>query len=166
MTYLAIDEWIIVLSGAHQFGLPAGRLHVAPISNIRGCRLPLAGVPTAETAGQHGVTSQRHCSRQVAGVSLFRSQPLARASQEYPTLEKQPNWNVDTTPEPPEWDALLHEVLERGKAVPEVTWRKPGEDGAREVDRSPKCMNKEQRTIRLANWNGAGRCCRFRNAHA
>ena len=54
-------------------------------------------------------------------------------AQEYPELQKQANWNVDTTPESIEWDDLIAEALERGKEVPEVTWRQPGEDGAREV---------------------------------
>lgn len=55
------------------------------------------------------------------------------AMQEYPELQKQANWNVDTTPEPVEWDDLIAEALKRGKEVPEVTWRQPGEDGAWEV---------------------------------
>jgi hypothetical protein len=61
------------------------------------------------------------------------------AMQEYPKLEKQANWNVDTTPEPIEWDDLIAEALERGKAVPEVTWRQPGEDGAWEVGLLMSC---------------------------
>lgn len=40
---------------------------------------------------------------------------------------------MDTAPKPVDWDGLIKEALERGKEVPEVTWRKPGEDGAREV---------------------------------
>jgi hypothetical protein len=54
-------------------------------------------------------------------------------------VQKQANWNVDTTPEPIEWDDLIAEALERGKAVPEVTWRQPGEDGAWEVELLISC---------------------------
>ena len=36
------------------------------------------------------------------------------AMQEYPELQKQANWNVDTTPEPIEWDDLIAEALKRG----------------------------------------------------
>lgn len=36
-------------------------------------------------------------------------------------------------PEAVDWDALIAEVLERGKEVPEVKWCSPGEDAAMEV---------------------------------
>lgn len=32
-----------------------------------------------------------------------------------------------------DWDALIAEVVERGKEVPEVDWAIPGEDAAEEV---------------------------------
>ena len=51
---------------------------------------------------------------------------LARCSQ--------PKW-TGIKPEPVDWEARLAEVLERGKAVPEVLWCKPGEDAAMEVSR-------------------------------
>ena len=42
-------------------------------------------------------------------------------------------WEGAVKPEPVDWDGLLAEVLERGKAVPEVQWCQPGEDAAMEV---------------------------------
>lgn len=47
-------------------------------------------------------------------------------------LHLQAPW-AGAAPEPVDWDALLGEVLEKGKAVPEVGWCAPGEDAALEV---------------------------------
>ncbi len=43
-------------------------------------------------------------------------------------------------PEAVDWEALIAEVLERGKAVPEVDWCKPGEDAAMEAS-GPACVS-------------------------
>ena len=57
----------------------------------------------------------------------------AVGAQEYPPLPKQAPW--PSAPQPPavDWDALIAEVVERGKDVPEVDWAIPGEDAAEEV---------------------------------
>ncbi|EFN58989.1 CPD photolyase [Chlorella variabilis] len=57
---------------------------------------------------------------------------------EFPQLEPQPEWSSGVTPEAVDWDALLAEVLERGKEVPEVRWCAPGEDAAMEALSGPK----------------------------
>ena len=51
--------------------------------------------------------------------------------QEYPELSMQPEW--DALPEQIDWQSCIAEVLERGKAVPEVEFCLPGEDNARKV---------------------------------
>ncbi|KAL4446362.1 hypothetical protein ABPG77_003169 [Micractinium sp. CCAP 211/92] len=53
--------------------------------------------------------------------------------KEYPELPPQAAWECDVKPEAVDWEALIAEVLERGKAVPEVDWCKPGEDAAMEA---------------------------------
>lgn len=53
--------------------------------------------------------------------------------QPYPDLEKQPKWELDVKPDAVDWDAEIADVVERGKAVPEVDWVQPGEDAAMEV---------------------------------
>ncbi|PRW61487.1 CPD photolyase isoform B [Chlorella sorokiniana] len=57
--------------------------------------------------------------------------------QEFPELPEQPAW-TGAKPEPVDWEALLQEVLERGKDVPEVAWCKPGEDAALEALKGEK----------------------------
>lgn len=52
---------------------------------------------------------------------------------EYPELRAQ---TVGWTGMPPprvDWDGILEEVVERGRAVPEITWCTPGEDAAWQV---------------------------------
>mmetsp|Transcript_1923 Transcript_1923/g.5720 ORF Transcript_1923/g.5720 Transcript_1923/m.5720 type:complete len:549 (-) Transcript_1923:2173-3819(-) len=49
---------------------------------------------------------------------------------DYPEVPKQSGWSGDIAPETVQWDDLLAEALERGKAVPEITWCKSGEDAA------------------------------------
>lgn len=51
-------------------------------------------------------------------------------AQDYPEVPKQSGWSGDIAPETVQWDDLLAEALERGKAVPEITWCKSGEDAA------------------------------------
>lgn len=95
--------------------------------------------------GPERLISTAACVRRYRAASVAADKPHAHLStacvmlllQEFPDLEKQANWNVDTAPEPVDWDGLIKEALERGRAVPEVTWRKPGEDGAREVRTHP-----------------------------
>lgn len=53
--------------------------------------------------------------------------------KEIPELQKQPQWTLKHKPDPVDWPALIEEVLDRGKSVPEVNWIKPGEDAAMEV---------------------------------
>lgn len=57
--------------------------------------------------------------------------------QEFPEVPEQPGWGCGVTPEDVQWDALLEEALQRGKAVPEVTWFKPGEEAAWHVRTCP-----------------------------
>ncbi|KAK9820163.1 hypothetical protein WJX72_006950 [[Myrmecia] bisecta] len=57
-------------------------------------------------------------------------------------VAKQPAWNVKHKPEALDWDALIKEVVEKGKEVPEVNWCKPGEDAA--VEALIKFMAKER----------------------
>ena len=52
-------------------------------------------------------------------------------------MPEQSGWSCDVTPEDAQWDALLEEALQRGKAVPEITWFKPGEDAAWHVRACP-----------------------------
>lgn len=52
---------------------------------------------------------------------------------EFPELEPQAAWQGEVQPEPVDWAALIDEVVERGKEVPEVAWCKPGEDAAMEA---------------------------------
>ena len=54
-------------------------------------------------------------------------------AQEYPPLPKQAPWPSEPQPPAVDWDALITEVVERGKDVPEVDWAIPGEDAAEEV---------------------------------
>lgn len=59
--------------------------------------------------------------------------------REFPEVPRQPAWDVEgAAPAPVDWDALLAEVLERGKEVPEVPWIQPGEDAAMEALSGPK----------------------------
>lgn len=47
--------------------------------------------------------------------------------REYPAAPPAAAWPAGLhQPEPVDWEALLAEVTERGAAVPEVTWCKPG----------------------------------------
>ncbi|KAI3433882.1 hypothetical protein D9Q98_003684 [Chlorella vulgaris] len=52
---------------------------------------------------------------------------------DYPELAPQAAWTCAVNPEAVDWDALIAEVLERGKEVPEVKWCSPGEDAAMEA---------------------------------
>lgn len=54
-------------------------------------------------------------------------------------------WAHEVKPEAVDWEALIAEVMERGKAVPEVDWCKPGEDAAMEASAAahatcPPCL--------------------------
>ena len=54
--------------------------------------------------------------------------------QDIPATPKQEPWPEDL-PQPPktDWDALIKEITERGKHVPEIDWADPGEDAGLKV---------------------------------
>ena len=60
-------------------------------------------------------------------TSVLKIQKKSRATQEYPTLEKPPKWD-GPQPEGIDWEALIAEVVERGKEVPEIDWATPGQE--------------------------------------
>ena len=81
-------------------------------------------------------------------ASLCSLQTDVACAQEYPPLPKQPPWPSEPQPPAVDWDALIAEVVERGKDVPEVDWAIPGEDAAEEVRHDQSGWEKEcvQRT--------------------
>jgi hypothetical protein len=62
-------------------------------------------------------------------------------SQEYPPVPVQPQWQAAAKPAAVDWDSTIAEVLERGKAVPEVHWAVPGETAALKVQ--PRAASSE-----------------------
>ena len=92
-----------------------------------------------------GCNKRVHLQNRVQPCEALDVQPACAAAcaQEYPPLPKQAPWPSEPQPPAVDWDALIAEVVERGKEVPEVDWAIPGEDAAEEVRHYPSWVTKK-----------------------
>lgn len=94
------------------------------------------GIPVHEVDAHNVVPVWEASDKREYGARTIRTKihkKLPEYLKEFPEMPKIAAWTSDVEPDTIDWDDLLQEVKERGKAVPEVTWIKPGEDAAREA---------------------------------
>lgn len=74
----------------------------------------------------------------ISGIrpEIYAKPPIA-LPQEFPELPKQQPWS-GPEPDAIDWPALIAEAAERGAAVPEVAWCRPGEAAALDALAGPK----------------------------
>jgi len=93
-------------------------------------------IPVHEVDAHNVVPVWEASDKREYGARTIRTKihkKLPEFLKEFPDMPDVAKWQSAVVPDKVDWDALLREVTERGKQVPEVTWLQPGEDAAREA---------------------------------